>query len=267
MGIGSSIDQAERERIAAREKEEADRKVAKEKAEQDAIKASPWAVEPNMSAYDKKAVMSKDEGLHALTGGELDNVQRRETARHAEAGSAQAKEWIAQDQKALEASDKASKRDAEADRRSKPSYIEDAKDHYLQAREKRIAHMENQPAFFQVKLKKTWAEQRDQLTQEEQSARHVYKEHTRKASPETIEALRNSAQSKLQEAEKAIQARNKIAPMASDQIKKQGLAFNAKEHFDTLATRPTPRIVQEEHARAEQNVTETMKQGKRHTQQ
>jgi hypothetical protein len=265
MGMGTATDLAEKERIAARDKAEADRVARKEEErKQEEQKGSVLA---GMSEYDKRALESKESGLKAMTSGELDQVQRMKTEGLAKAGDPKAAEWIDTDRQAREAAAKAERREKEVERRSDPDYIGSVKQDHINAREKVFKHLEEgKPAFFQPAKLKDWTEKLHSFKDAEKETKQHYQERLKKASPEAIGALRDSIKEQLAEAKEATKKRDALYPLASKQIDRQGEAFSPEEHIKRLETAWKPSDMKKTYDESEKRIqVQTDKESKRHT--
>jgi hypothetical protein len=267
MGIGTATDLAEKERIAARDKDLADR--AAQKEEQRNQEEQKGSVLAGMSDYDKRALERKDGGLQAFTSGELDDIQRRKTEALAGKGDPHAAQWTTADKEAREAAAKAERREKEAERRSDPSYLAEVKNVHIEAREKVFKHMEEgKPAFFQPKKLANWTEKMSEFKDAEKETRQHYQERLKKATPEAIEALRTSVKENLSQAEEAAKKRDSLFPIASKVIEKQGEAFNPEEHIKRLETAWKPSDMKRLFDDSEKRIQhQTDKETKRITQQ
>ena len=267
MGMGTATDLAEKERIAARERAEAEERARKDEArKQEEQKGSVLA---GMSDYDKTAIQSKEGGLKALTGDELDQVQRMKIKSIAEEGNPKAQEWTSADQAAREAQQKAERREQEAKRREDPGYIKEAKEHHIHAREKVFKHMEQgKPAIFQPKKRAEWTEKLAEFKGAEHETRQQYQERLKKASPDAIGALRSSVKKKLEEAEELAKKRDELYPMASQAIKEKGPAFSPEEHIKRLEAAWKPSDMKKTFDESEKRIQmQTEKETKRQSQQ
>ena len=268
MGIGSATDQAERERIAAREKENKERQEAREaQARQEReSQTSTWS---GMSDYDKSAVLDP----HNLkpTTGEIDYAQRELIKGMKEEGSSQAAEWVSQDQKAREARAEAEKRQKKIDRRSDKAYVGEVYEKYQAARDDKHKLIEDgRPPIWPPSRRKEWDERLKGLELSEQKARDAYEARLKKSEPEELKRLQDTVAEKLQVAGDAVQKRRSLYPTASEAASIEGAKFDPERHLAGLKEAWKPSDMAKDTREIEQRITskepEIETQKRRHAQ-